>query len=160
MQTTVEWAPRGYVAPTYVYQQVQDGGVSRNLVIEKVDSKVTEAIIRRDLAHIHNLAVISVCFENGNAYISTSSAGGALYARTCMKSRAFYKDMRISFYEDECAKPLPRVRRSAVGGTAKATKKNKKEEQGPAYNPFELLSQHEFDFDEEYYEEEEEEHEK
>lgn len=128
-----------------------DGGVSRNLVIEKVKPKVTEAIIRRDLNHIHNMAVISVHFEKDNAYISTTSVAGALYARTCMKSRALYKDMWISFYEDECAKPLRRARHrhSAAVATASIPEKDR----GLFYNPFDLLSQDEFEFDEDESEE-------
>ncbi|KAF3389164.1 hypothetical protein F1880_003373 [Penicillium rolfsii] len=143
--TTAEWAPRGYIAPKYVLQQAIAGTVSRNLVLENVHSKVTEAVIRRDLHHIHNMTIISVDFADGNAYISTSSVGGALYARTCMRSRAFYKSMRILFYEDECAKPFARNRRSrAVAPIIKGLKKPK----NPIYNPFEVLSQGEFNFDE------------
>ncbi|KAJ5368595.1 uncharacterized protein N7496_008355 [Penicillium cataractarum] len=140
-KTIVKWAPRAYIAPQYVYQQVQDGTVSRNLVIKKVNATVTEESLRRDLKHIHNLTIISIKFENENVYISTSSTGGALYARTCLKSRAAYKDMRIDFYEDECAKPLPKTRRSAAVAVPKAPKKD----QSPGYNPFELLSQDEFE---------------
>lgn len=97
------------------------------------------------------MAIISVNFANGNAYISTSSVGGALYARTCMRSRAFYRGMRISFYEDECAEPFPRTRRSRVAAPViKAPKKPK----GPIYNPYEVLSQGEFDLDEDEEDEE------
>ncbi|KAJ5176053.1 uncharacterized protein N7482_001930 [Penicillium canariense] len=146
--TTVEWALRAYVAPHYVYLQVDAGDVSRNIIIENVDSKVTEAVIRRDLHHIHNLAVISVVFQNNNAYVSTSSVGGALYARTCMKSRAFYKDMRISFYEDECAQPLPRVLPTAAASIPW-------QDRGLFYNPFELLSPDDFQLGENAEEEDE-----
>ncbi|CEJ59187.1 hypothetical protein PMG11_07820 [Penicillium brasilianum] len=142
-ETTVKWAPRGYIAPEYVYQQVRDGGVSRNLVIKKVNAQVTEATLRQELDHIHNLTIISIQFEDGNAYISTSSAGGALYARTCLKSRALYKDMRIDFYEDECAESFPKIRRPAAVAFPRASKKY----QSPVYNPFELLSQDEFEMD-------------
>lgn len=48
--------------------------------------------------------------------------------------------MRIDFYEDECAKPLPKIRRSAT-----AVPKAPKKVQSPVYNPFELLSQDEFE---------------
>jgi hypothetical protein len=148
-QTTVQWAPRGYIAPRYVLEQAIAGTVSRNLLLENINPKLTEAIIRRDMHHIHNMAIISVTFAKGNAHISTSSVGGALYARTCMRSRAFYKGMRISFSEDECAKPFSRSRRSrVVNPVIKAPKKPK----SPVYNPYEVLSQGEFDLgeDEEY----------
>lgn len=149
IQTTVQWAPRGYIAPRYVLEQAIAGTVSRNLLLENVNPKLTEAIIRRDMHHIHNTAIISVNFADGNANISTSSVGGALYARTCMRSRAFYKGMRISFSEDECAKSFSRTRRSrVVTPIIKAPEKPK----SPIYNPYEVLSQGEFDLgeDEEY----------
>lgn len=107
--------------------------------------KVTEAIIRRDLGHIHNLAVISVEFEKGNAYISTSSVTGALYARTCLKSRAFYRGMWIKFYEDKCAKPVPKARCRRSAAVAKAA--IPKTDRGLFYNPYSLLSDDEVDHD-------------
>lgn len=87
------------------------------------------------------MAIISVTFANGNAYISTSSVGGALYARTCMRSRAFYKGMRISFAGDECALPFSRSRRPCAVAPVRAPKKPK----SPIYNPYEVLSQGDFD---------------
>jgi hypothetical protein len=122
------------------------------LLLEAINPKVTEAMIRRDLHHIHNMAVISVEITNGKAYISTSSVGGALYARTCMRSRAFYKGMRISFYEDECAKSFPRTRRSRAAAPVKTPKKI----QGLVYNPYEVLSQGELEIDQDRDEEDEE----
>jgi hypothetical protein len=74
-----------------------------------VNPNVTEARIREDLEHIHNLVVISVIFDKGNAYISTNSVHNALFARSCMMSRLAYKGMRIDYYPDECAGPLPKI---------------------------------------------------
>lgn len=84
-------------------------------------------------------------FEKGNAYISTSSVAGALYARTCLKSRAFYRDMWIKFYEDECSKPVPRARRRRSAAVAKAA--IPKKDRGLFYNPYSLLSDDEVDRD-------------
>lgn len=66
-----------------------------------------EQSIRDDLGHIHNLVVVSVSFTNGDCYISTNSVHNALFARTCMMSRARYKGLRIEWYPDECAGPIP-----------------------------------------------------
>jgi hypothetical protein len=57
--------------------------------------------------------------------------------------------MRIDFYEDECAKSFPKIRRPATLAVPKAPKKD----QSPVYNPFELLSQDEFEMDQDYDEE-------
>ncbi|KAJ5666914.1 hypothetical protein N7462_011323 [Penicillium macrosclerotiorum] len=135
--TSLDWATQPYVTPEYVRAQVNSGDVSRNLVILAVRPNVTETVLRRDLAHIHNLTVISVKFEDGNAYISTNSVGGALYARTCLKSRKLYKDMWVGFYKDECAGPLPPRVPHAAARVPPAKR-------GAVYNPYELLSGSEF----------------
>ena len=74
-----------------------------------MNPNLTEARIREDLEHIHNLVVISVAFDKGNAFISTNSVHNALFARSCMMSRLTYKGMRIDYYPDECAGPLPKI---------------------------------------------------
>ena len=70
--------------------------------------KFTQDQIRDHLDHIHNLVVVDISFRDGNAYISTNSIHNALFARTCMMSRTAYKGLRIDWYPDECAAPLPR----------------------------------------------------
>lgn len=44
--------------------------------------------IRDDLEHIHNLVVIKVEFIGGSCYIKTNSVHNAMFARSCMMSRA------------------------------------------------------------------------
>ena len=102
------WSDRQFYLPPYVKSKIY-GGATRNIAIYNVHPSITESLIRNDLDHIHNLVVVSVKFKDGNAYISTNSIHNALFARSCMMSRFTYKGMRISFYPDECAEPLPRV---------------------------------------------------
>ncbi|KAE8130905.1 hypothetical protein BDV38DRAFT_265914 [Aspergillus pseudotamarii] len=130
----ISWNDRQFYLPPFVRAKINNGA-SRNLVLYNVHPNVTEWLIRKDLDHIYNLIVITVKFKNGNAYISTNSVHNALFARSCMMSRLTYKRMRIAFYPDECAEPLPKL-----------TNGLKKEPQVPskksvsALNRFQLLS--------------------
>jgi hypothetical protein len=102
------WADRQFKVPSHVSDKIANG-VTRNLVVRGVDS-ITAAQIRDHLDHIHNLVVVDISFRNGDAYISTNSIHNALFARTCMMSRTAYKGLRIEYFPDECAGPLPRVK--------------------------------------------------
>ena len=51
-------------------------------------------------------------FKGGDAHVSTNSIHNALFARTCMMSRTAYKGLRIDWYPDECAGPLPQPQKS------------------------------------------------
>ena len=82
-------------------------GATRNLIIRNVKPSVTEERLREDLDHIHNLIIISILFIDGDVYLSLNSIHNALFARTCMMSRAMYRGMKIDWYPDECALPLP-----------------------------------------------------
>ena len=84
-------------------------GATRNVIIRNIHSSITEERIRDHLDHIHNIVVISVSFENGDAYISLNSINNSLFARTCMMSRLTYKGMKIEWYPDECSQPLPKI---------------------------------------------------
>ena len=84
-------------------------GATRNLIVRGIHPSITEERIREDLDHIHNLVVISISFKLGDAYISLNSINNALFARTCMMSRATYKGMKIEWYSDECSQPLPKM---------------------------------------------------
>lgn len=64
-------------------------GATRNLVIRRYNPNFTEKVIRDDLEHINQLVVIRVVFKGSNAFISTNSVHNAMYARTCMMSRAY-----------------------------------------------------------------------
>jgi hypothetical protein len=63
-------------------------GATRNLIIHRRDPNQTEDALREDLEHIHNLVVIKVTFKGSDIHISTNSVHNALFARTCMMSRA------------------------------------------------------------------------
>lgn len=85
-------------------------GATRNLVIRNALSKgLCETRIREDMEHIHNLVIVEVKFREGDAYVSTNSVHNCLFARTCMMSRRDYKGLRIEWYPDECAAPLPQI---------------------------------------------------
>jgi len=105
------WSDRQFHVPPHVSNKIA-GGATRNLVVRGVAGKVTTDQIRDHLDHIHNLIVVDVYFKNGDAYISTNSIHNALFARTCMMSRTVYKGMRIEYYPDECAGPLPQPKKA------------------------------------------------
>ncbi|KAL6875965.1 hypothetical protein HDV57DRAFT_523071 [Trichoderma longibrachiatum] len=84
-------------------------GATRNLVMRKYNASHTEASIRKDLEHIHNLKVVAIYFYDGSCHISTNSVPSAMYARTCMMSRLKYKGCRIEWDVDECAQPLSQM---------------------------------------------------
>jgi hypothetical protein len=118
-------------------RRAKEGTASRNIVIYDVGRRpaITEDMIRHDLYHIHNMAVIYVQFSEGNVYISTNSVSNALYARSCMLSRTLYRGLDIGFYPDECEGDIsemdgmrPRYIPLPVGKDAKV------------YNPFDVLS--------------------
>ena len=83
-------------------------GATRNLILRGAHPNLTEERIREDLDHIHNLVVISITFQEGDILIELNSIHNSLFARTCMTSRATYKGLRIDWYPDECAQPLPK----------------------------------------------------
>ncbi|KAL1952806.1 hypothetical protein VTO42DRAFT_4233 [Malbranchea cinnamomea] len=102
------WSERQFHFPAYMSAQLSHGA-SRNLVIRGVHPDLSEDRIRADLDHIHNLIIINITYSGGNAYISTNSVQKASFARTCMRSRVPYNSLRIEYYPDECAEPLPKV---------------------------------------------------
>ncbi|EAW13920.1 RNA-binding protein [Aspergillus clavatus NRRL 1] len=130
----VLWNDRQFYLPHYVESKINNGA-SRNMVIYNVNKSITEPLIRRDLDHIHNLIVVDIKFKQGNAYISTNSVHNALFARSCMMSRATYKGMRIGFFSDECAAPRAKVQ----NGPRKEARAPMKKPI-PASNRFQLLS--------------------
>jgi hypothetical protein len=77
-----------------------------------VDSRISEDTIREDLDHIHNLVVIRVEFHKSSCYISTNSVHNAMFARTCMMSRALYKGSKIDWNADECNQPYSQLPKS------------------------------------------------
>ncbi|KAH9871947.1 hypothetical protein J1614_006206 [Plenodomus biglobosus] len=102
------WSDRQFHVPPHVANKIASGA-TRNLIVRGVATKLTADQIRDHLDHIHNLVVVDICFKNGDAYISTNSVHNALFARTCMMSRTVYKGLRVEYYADECAGPLPKL---------------------------------------------------
>lgn len=89
------------------------------------------------MEHIHNLVIIDVVYRGKSAYVSMNSIHNALFARTCMMSRAAYKGCKIEFVPDECEVPLPTKAYipKAIGAEKKASKS------GPAIsNRFDVLN--------------------
>lgn len=112
----VKWNDRQFRLPAHVANKIQMGA-SRNIVVRNGTSRdINEQGIRDDLEHIHNLVVISVKInpKSGDIFISTNSVHNALFARTCMMSRSLYKGLRIEYYPDECAAPIPKLPERAL----------------------------------------------
>ncbi|KAG8530008.1 uncharacterized protein KY384_005490 [Bacidia gigantensis] len=101
------WNERQFILPGHVANKIGIGA-TRNLVIRGVHNNITEERLRDDLDHIHNLVVIEVTFERGDAFIELNSIHNSLFARTCMMSRTGYRGMKIEWYPDECSQPLPK----------------------------------------------------
>jgi hypothetical protein len=139
----VRWSERQFVLPGHVANKIGIGA-TRNLVVRRCDPRHTAKSIQDDLEHIHNLVVIRVEFLNSSCYISTNSVHNAMFARTCMMSRAYvspstpasrprgadgsvsanlgvggrrarkYKGSKIDWDADECAQPLQKPSPSAA----------------------------------------------
>ncbi|KAL8338477.1 hypothetical protein RB601_006359 [Gaeumannomyces tritici] len=105
----VRWNDRQFILAGHVASKI-GSGATRNLVIRRCDSRITEQALREDLDHIHNLVVVKVAFIGSTCYISTNSVHNAMFARTCMMSRFKFKGSKIDWDVDECAQPLDRAR--------------------------------------------------
>jgi len=107
----VKWreASRQFVILRNVRRQIENDGASRILYLHNAPSTLTEGRLREDLEHIANLRVEKITRHNAGKDIqcNLNSVCAALFARTCLKSRAYYKVCKIDFGVDECAKPLP-----------------------------------------------------
>ncbi|RYP77692.1 hypothetical protein DL770_007038 [Monosporascus sp. CRB-9-2] len=106
----VRWGDRHFHLPGHVAGKIAMGA-TRNLIIRRCAPKHTADSIREDLDHIHNLIVIDVDFLGGNCYIKTNSVHNAMFARTCMMSRAKYKGSKIEWDVDECDQPIEITRK-------------------------------------------------
>lgn len=135
LQVSFSWSERQFYMPGHVAHKISRGA-TRNLVIRNINLSITEQRLRDDLDHIHNLIVISISFANGDAYLSLNSIHNSLFARTCMMSRAMYKGMKIEWYPDECAMPLPQLKSS----TPKPSVPLPKAKATPMMNRFQMLN--------------------
>lgn len=132
-QVQVFWAETHFTLPNHVANKINIGA-TRNVLIHNAASRHTEASIREDLEHIHNCIVISVKFIGGNAKIETNAVHNAMFARTCMMSRAKYKGSKIEWTKDDCDVPVPEKKIPLM-----PTTKANKQEVIPT-NRFEVLS--------------------
>ncbi|KAL8906329.1 MAG: hypothetical protein Q9207_002104 [Kuettlingeria erythrocarpa] len=135
MQVSFAWAERQYILPGHLANKISIGA-TRNLVIRGIQPNVTEQSLRDDLDHIHNLIVINMSFDGRDVFLSLNSVRNSLFARTCMMSRAKYKGMRIEWYPDECALPLPKMQNS----TKKQSAPPPKRPEAPMINRFQMLN--------------------
>ncbi len=62
-------------------------GASRNFIIRNCDARHTEAVIRDDLEHIHNLVAVKIEFISRDCHVSLNSIYSAYHARMCLMSR-------------------------------------------------------------------------
>ncbi|KAI5928379.1 hypothetical protein F4810DRAFT_643332 [Camillea tinctor] len=118
----VRWADRQFHLGGHIAGKIV-AGATRNLIIRRYDPKHTEESIRDDLEHIHNLVVIKVDFIGGSCFIKTNSVHNAIFARSCMMSRAKYKGSKIEWDVDECNQPIETAQKSAQKTTQKTTQK-------------------------------------
>lgn len=129
------WNDRQFVLPGHVANKIGIGA-TRNLIIRAIHPNITEQRLREDLDHIHNLIIINLFFQNGDAYLSLNSIHNSLFARTCMMSRAIYKGMRIEWYPDECAQPLLKTQPVP----RKETPQRSVKKSNPIANRFQMLN--------------------
>ncbi|KAJ4314397.1 hypothetical protein N0V84_008917 [Fusarium piperis] len=138
----VKWDHQQFILAPRVSYQISRGA-TRNFVIRNRNPNLTEESIREDLAHIHNLYVLSVEFFRDECYISTNSVHNAIFARSCMMSRLEYKGSRIDWTDDECARPprnLPtQVQRPRAGIEAKRNFSSGSMFKSQVTNRFQLL---------------------
>ncbi|KAF1812952.1 hypothetical protein P152DRAFT_395890 [Eremomyces bilateralis CBS 781.70] len=109
----IRWNDRQFHTTPHMAHKISRGA-TRNLVIRGGYPRLTESAIRDDMEHVHNLVILSVTVRDSDIYISTNSINYAMFARTCMTSRQPYRGLRIEWYADECAEPLPTPRRWQV----------------------------------------------
>ncbi|KAI1186865.1 hypothetical protein F5B17DRAFT_402077 [Nemania serpens] len=112
-RVSIKWADRHFILPGHIASKIT-AGATRNLIIRRCGAHHTEDSVREDLEHIHNLIVVKVEFIGGSCYIKTNSVHNAMFARTCMMSRAKYKGSRIEWDADECDQPIEVVQKTSA----------------------------------------------
>ncbi|KAB8338876.1 hypothetical protein FH972_021820 [Carpinus fangiana] len=102
----ITWADRQFPLFPHIASKIGNGH-SRNLLLCNVGRRFTEQSVRDDLEHIDKLIIVDIALEGPNMCIFTNSIHLAGFAKTCMNSRAKYKGIKIQWYPDECAQPIP-----------------------------------------------------
>ncbi|KAI5460037.1 hypothetical protein BGZ63DRAFT_263956 [Mariannaea sp. PMI_226] len=108
-KVNLKWSDRQFALTDYIAGKIKSGA-SRTIVIRNCESNLSEAMIRADLDHIHNLVVIKVEFFDKSCFIQTNSVSKAMMARTCLSSRLRYRGYRLQWGPDECDRPLAEIR--------------------------------------------------
>ncbi|KAI1640221.1 hypothetical protein F4809DRAFT_591962 [Biscogniauxia mediterranea] len=114
----VRWADRHFHLAGHIAGKIV-AGATRNLILRRCDPRHTEESIRDDLEHIHNLVVIKVDFIGSSCFIKTNSVHNAIFAQSCMMSRAKYKGSKIDWDVDECSQPLETIQKPIQKTTPK-----------------------------------------
>jgi hypothetical protein len=110
-QVNIKWreSTRQFVILRSIQRQIVHDKASRVLVLRNAPSTLTEERLKEDMEHIANLRVEKIFRTNRGKDLqcNLNSICAALFARTCLKSRAYYKVCKIEFGVDSCARPLP-----------------------------------------------------
>ncbi|KAK3068751.1 hypothetical protein LTR53_013435, partial [Teratosphaeriaceae sp. CCFEE 6253] len=132
----VRWAERQFRLNGHIHHKILNGATRNLLVRGALAHGLTETRIREDMEHIHNLVVIGVAYRGDDAHVSTNSVHNALFARTCMLSRAAYKGCKVEFARDGCDAPLPvPVSKTTAPPLPQASRKKK----APFANRFDVI---------------------
>ena len=104
-QVEVKWRDisRQYIIQRNVTRQIQNDGASRVLRLRNVPPAITPEVLSADLEHIANLHIEYLTHKGRMIVCSLNSVSAALFARTCLRSRASYKGVVIEFGVDDCA---------------------------------------------------------
>lgn len=94
---------RQYIIQRNVTRQIQNEGTSRILRLRNVPPAITPDVLRADLEHIANLHIERLTQKGREIVCNLNSVGVAMFARTCLRSRATYKGAVIEYGVDDCA---------------------------------------------------------
>lgn len=132
----VKWAERHFFVQGHIANQIMNNGATRCLIIRGAAPKHTEKSMRDDMEHIHNAIVIRVDWEGGDARLEFNSVNCAMFAKTCMMSRAKYKGCKIEWGADPCDIDVPVKQNKA----ALAPTENKQRKASVPINRFACLN--------------------
>lgn len=135
IQVNVRWSERHFVLSKYVAIKITQGA-TRNLLFQHITRQITEARIREDLEHIHNLVVVDIQVDDDSARVSLNSIQHSLCARSCLVSRRTYRGIKIDWIADECTEPWP----TATPRPTKATKAVANKTMAQVMNRFGVLN--------------------
>ena len=133
-QVDIAWNSSQFTLTPHVADRIANGA-SRNLVVRSIDHRHTEEAIREHADHIHNLVILGVDFINDTAVIRTNSVHNAMFLKTCLNSRAMYKQTKVVWGADECAVPIEPKKKPVLKDSS-----SEKFSLNPAANRFDILN--------------------